>query len=665
MIVAMTPAEPATGVGPVSPSGIESALGDLVARLRDAAARRSPDPSLDALLHELAGRYPVAASSRRDRDGAAEGIAEVYGLDSADLVVLMAAAAPDLDADIAKAVGLLRGAEQPARVSWALALELAGVDAVSSGAPERLGAASRLVRHGLIVVVGDRPRSLRDLVVPERVVDHLLGVDALPPLLAPLVVPSAGLPGIAGTSVVARALEAGERLVWVTSRPGCGGLPLAVAALHEVGVDGLVVDLEPAASDDLGHVVRTAVREAALRRAALVLLDAQRVVGAEQLAGMHAASGAVEALRASSVPVIGVAAEPWDDRLRGPYPVSVEAPALSQDDRVRLWTVWQPGRSTADAEPEGGAGLSGLRLRPEVIPRIADYATRLGHALDAPVDEVVVRRAAREVTSPASLARARRPHPPSFDDLMLPGHVDGQLRRLVHWASVRSDMLADGRLIAPRAKGSGLAALFAGNPGTGKTMAAEVVAHELGVDLLTVDLSSVVDKYIGETEKNLERVFAHAESLDVVLFFDEADALFGKRTDVKDSHDRHANQEVAYLLQRMEVFDGITLLATNLRGNLDAAFSRRMTFILTFPDPDAPTRKRLWRKQLADVAPLDPDDPVDLALLSRIEITGGSIRNAVVAAGYEATVTGSPVGARHLDRAIDWEFEKLSRRRTT
>ncbi|MGA9747294.1 MAG: hypothetical protein WBQ50_07570, partial [Nocardioides sp.] len=162
----MTPAEPASGLGPVSPSGIETALGDLVARLRDSAARRSPDLSLDALLDELAGRYPVAAASRRDRDGVAEGIAEVYGLDRADLDVLMAAAAPDLDADIAKVVGLLRGAEQPARVSWALALELAGVDAVSSGAPERLGAASRLVRHGLIVVVGDRPRSLRDLVVP-------------------------------------------------------------------------------------------------------------------------------------------------------------------------------------------------------------------------------------------------------------------------------------------------------------------------------------------------------------------------------------------------------------------------------------------------------------------------------------------------------------------
>ncbi len=535
---------------------------------------------------------------------------------------------------------------------------------MSSGAVELLGDASRLVRHDLVVVAGDRPRSLRDLVVPERVVDHLLGVDALPPLLAPLVVPAAGLPGIAGTSVVVRALEAGERLVWVTSRPGCGGLSLAVAALNEAGVDGLVVDLEPAARDDLGHVVRTAVREAALRRAALVLLDAQRV-GAEQLTGAHAAWGAVEALRTSPIPVIGVGTEPWDDRLRGPYPVSVEAPPLSEDDRVRLWTVWQPGGPDLDADSEGGAGLSGLRLRPEVIPRIADYATRLGHALDAPVDEVVVRRAAREVTSPSSLARARRPHPPSFDDLMLPAHVDGQLRRLVHWASVRGDMLADGRLIAPRAKGSGLAALFAGNPGTGKSMAAEVVAHELGVDLLTVDLSSVVDKYIGETEKNLERVFAHAESLDVVLFFDEADALFGKRTEVKDSHDRHANQEVSYLLQRMEVFDGITLLATNLRGNLDAAFSRRMTFILTFPDPDAPTRERLWRKQLEDVAPLDPDDPVDLALLSGIEITGGSIRNAVVAAGYEATATGSLVGARHLDRAVDWEFEKLSRRRTT
>src|SRR5581483_7697226 len=152
---------------------------------------------------------------------------------------------------------------------------------------------------------------------------------------------------------------------------------------------------------------------------------------------------------------------------------------------------------------------------------------------------------------PVSAAVAKAP---SFADIVLPAHVDDALRQFVNWARHRDEVLADGRLVDVGGKGSGLTALFAGNPGTGKTLAAHVIAAELGLELLPVDLSAIVDKYIGETEKNLERVFQEAESLNVVLFFDEADALFGKRSDVKDAHDRYANQEVAYLLQRMEHF---------------------------------------------------------------------------------------------------------------
>ena len=168
---------------------------------------------------------------------------------------------------------------------------------------------------------------------------------------------------------------------------------------------------------------------------------------------------------------------------------------------------------------------------------------------------------------------------------MLPDHVSRPLHRFVSWAAHRDEVLADGRLVDVGGKGTGIAALFSGSPGTGKTLAAHVVAAELGLDLFRVDLASIVDKYIGETEKNLERVFHEAESLNVLLFFDEADALFGKRSDVKDAHDRYANQEVAYLLQRMESFDGVTVLATNLRGNLDPAFSRRMQLHRPLPRP--------------------------------------------------------------------------------
>ena len=186
-----------------------------------------------------------------------------------------------------------------------------------------------------------------------------------------------------------------------------------------------------------------------------------------------------------------------------------------------------------------------------------------------------------------------------FADLVLPDAVNESVHRLVGWARHREQLVADGLLVEAGGSGGGITALFSGSPGTGKTLAAHVVAAELGLDIMRVDLSAIVDKYIGETQKNLERVFHQAESLNVVLFFDEADALFGRRSEVKDAHDRYANQEVAYLLQRMEQFDGITILATNLRGNLDPAFSRRLSFILHFPDPDVPTRSRLWRTHLA------------------------------------------------------------------
>jgi SpoVK/Ycf46/Vps4 family AAA+-type ATPase len=212
-------------------------------------------------------------------------------------------------------------------------------------------------------------------------------------------------------------------------------------------------------------------------------------------------------------------------------------------------------------------------------------------------------------------------------------------------------------------KGSGLTALFTGGPGTGKTLAAHVVADALNLELFQVDLSAVVDKYIGETEKNLERVFHEAESHNVVLFFDEADALFGSRSEVKDARDRYANQEVSYLLQRMEHFDGITVLATNLRGNLDAAFSRRMQFIVHFPDPDAATRHRLWRQHLLNAGPLEEADPVDVDLLAEtVELAGGDIRNIVLAATYDAAVQGSALGMRHLAAATQREYQKLGRR---
>jgi SpoVK/Ycf46/Vps4 family AAA+-type ATPase len=205
---------------------------------------------------------------------------------------------------------------------------------------------------------------------------------------------------------------------------------------------------------------------------------------------------------------------------------------------------------------------------------------------------------------------------------------------------------------------SGLTVLFAGPPGTGKTMAAETLAAGLELLMYRIDLSQVVNKYIGETEKNLKRIFDAAERSDCILFFDEADALFGKRTEVKDAHDRYANIEVAYLLQRMEAYEGLAILTTNLRQNLDAAFLRRLRFIIDFPRPDAEARERIWRRCLPPQSHA-LDDAAFRHLGRRIDLTGGHIRQITLRAAFIAAAADTRIGLPHIARATNAEFAKL------
>ena len=224
----------------------------------------------------------------------------------------------------------------------------------------------------------------------------------------------------------------------------------------------------------------------------------------------------------------------------------------------------------------------------------------------------------------------------------------------------QSRVLDDWGFLEGRPGARGVRLLFAGPPGTGKTLSAEVLAHELGVDLLIVDISRVVSKWIGETEKNLAEVFDAAERAQAVLLFDEADALFGRRTEVSDAHDRYANLETAYLLARLERFEGLAVLATNLRQNVDPAFVRRLEFAVDYEEPTAAEREALWRCHLPERAPLGPD--VDLIQLAALyPVVGGVIRNAATAAGFLAATEGVPISRRHLGRAIRREYEKAGK----
>jgi hypothetical protein len=248
----------------------------------------------------------------------------------------------------------------------------------------------------------------------------------------------------------------------------------------------------------------------------------------------------------------------------------------------------------------------------------------------------------------------------SWDSLVLPPETLSLLKEACNRFLLRETVLGRWGFGRKLPYGTGVHLLFAGPPGTGKTMSAEIVAKELGLELYRIDLSRIVSKYIGETEQRLKELFDEAERSRAILFFDEGDALFGKRTEVKDANDRYANMEAAYLLQRIEAYDGVTILATNLLQNLDEAMFRRMSFIIKFPAPTAEDRERIFQAHLPPEAPLADD--IDLEFLaSRLEVSGGQIKNIVLAAAFMAAAEQMPIGMRHLVRAAGQELRKMGK----
>lgn len=646
----------ATSSAPPSPTPCEagtSHMAALVAELHAAAQRRPAairKAGLDDTLAALAADYgaDVAKASRSDRVDAAVG--RVFGLSATDVAVLWAAAAPDLDGNVGLAYAQLRGATGVSACTVALALELTGVPTASADAFARLGPRAALRRHRLVDIVGAEPWGQRRVLVPEPVLAVLAGAAPDDPVVAPLRCAANPL-DLPGRELISAALEQGTRLIWIRSVRGGAGVSLAAGALDSLQVGTFALDLRRLDTDAvLADVLAVAVREAGLRRCALIIANADPLAE-------RGTSAAFDVLADAPVPVLAVSARPWDPAWLARLPLLVEADRLSVEQRAELW------RAEFDTIERDDQILLGLRMDPAAIAEAARYARLLAAARGEQVSPQTVREAAHRMSTSANSTVTRHAGSsgdmPRFTDLQLPATTAAALKQLVNWARHRDEVAANGLL---RGSGRGIAAMFAGNPGTGKTLAANVVANELSMDLFQVDLSSVVDKYIGETEKNLEKVFQAAEALDVVLFFDEADALFGNRAEVRDARDRYANQEIAYLLQRMEQFDGISILATNLPGNLDRAFLRRMSFVISFPDPDATIRRRLWEHHLGQLDELDTGDPVQLDFLAeQVELAGGDIRNIVRAAAYDAVSAGEPVGMRHVAAATNNEYRKLGR----
>ncbi|MFF1923880.1 ATP-binding protein [Streptomyces sp. NPDC058221] len=674
-------AEPDAGPGSDSTAHLWQRLRLVEERVRHAVAfRQAADPDPDdpyrgqylspeavaRILDEPGGLgLPAHEPGQPPADPVLGGLAGRFGLSPLDIDLLLVAMAPDLDTRFERLYGYLNDDLTRRRPTVGLALELCGLAGASS-ARFRLAPGAPLVGGGLVEVTEpERPPLSRVLAVPDRVTAYLLG-DAQPDARLAGVLGEACEDPTAEAAEVHRAAAAartGSGLVHLRSRGG-DAEGLATAALRAAGLRPLVLDAAALArrSGAVPELARVAALEARLTGAGVVLGPVEALPG-EPVERARALGALCAALR--GIPVFTHGAVGWDPSWAADAPVVLTVAAPSPGRQAARWRhaldlAAGDGDVSGDAEALALA-VAAHRLDSGQLRRAADSAVRTAALAGGTVRPDDLQRAVRAQNGAGLDRLARRVEPGvSWDDLVLPPPTHRRLRELALRARHREQVLGQWGMRPGGGRGRGVIALFAGESGTGKTMSAEVVAADLGMDLYVVDLSTVVDKYVGETEKNLERIFTEASAVNAVLLFDEADAIFGKRSEVKDAHDRHANIESAYLLQRMESFDGIAVLTTNLRANLDEAFTRRLDVVADFPVPDSGHRLALWERCLGDRLPRADD--LDLGFCAdRFELAGGSIRACAVTAAYLAAESGSPLTMGQLVTAVVQEYRKLGR----
>ncbi len=632
-------------------------------------------------------------------------------LTTLDIEILVVSLVPDLDSRFERLYGYLNDDVTRRRATVGLALTLADAPSASSAARARLLPGAPLIDRALVQVEdAERPFLTRAIRVPDRVTAHLLGDDGSDPALVGLLADPVPFDCEQSTGL-ARAMAAGQRLIYMRDKAIGIGPSVAASALLAVRRPVLGVDLgRMAARRNLEETVAVLGREALLRGAGVV---AGPVEALSSTGGDTRSSTGADALRMLAdlpVPVAIVGTGTWDPNWTDSVPLVIDAPTLTPSQRVDLWVdalkdsartqnFQYDNARLNNARPDDArhdnaqhrtgvvldgaigdvisaarhtAALAGDVIDPAIIPmhfvlgpgqvrravRAAAAAALLG---TGPISAADLRRGARAQNAAGLERLASRIEPAvGWDDIVLPDASRSQLHDLAARARNRDRVLIEWKMRKGGGRGRGVTALFAGDSGTGKTMSAEVIAGELGLDLYTVNLATVVDKYVGETEKNLERIFAEAGGVNAVLLFDEADAIFGKRSEVRDAHDRYANIESAYLLQRMETFDGLAILATNLKSNIDDAFTRRLDMIIDFPPPDETSRLAIWQQCLKPPVPCAPD--VDLPFCaSAFTLSGGNIRSAATTAGYLAAGQNRNIGMPELIAAVQQEYRKLGR----
>jgi ATPase family associated with various cellular activities (AAA) len=596
-------------------------------------------------------------------EGAAlEVLARLFGLTTFERDLLLLSAAAELDSGFGALLGKLNN--DPARQQPNFSLALSALPGAHWSA---LNPAASLRRWKLLEVVNGATLTSSALRVDERVLHYLAGVNTLDARLLSMLEPIRGEPELVQSQreIVERVVSAWSPRGGATSgvatvvqlmgadREGRRAMALAATRAFHGDLHALNASLLPSNISELESLATLLRREVALMNLALMIetddLDATD----------NTRNGWLNAFLARfSAPLILSGVE----RHRVPHRAALhlEAPKPNPSEQRALWRS-HLGADATDAIEQMTAQFNlsahGIRaIHLETLPEREASGFTAAHSQ-------TLWRAARAHARPKLDDLAQRLETrANWDDLILPeaqrrilhditGHVRQRLKVYEHWGFARKNT-----------RGLGISALFAGASGTGKTTAAEILGRELDLDVYRIDLSSTVSKYIGETEKNLRRLFDAAEDGGVILLFDEADAIFGKRSEVKDSHDRYANLEVSYLLQRMEAYSGLAILTSNLKTSIDTAFLRRIRFVVQFPFPDLEERTQMWDRAFPAETPTHDLDPLKLA---QLQVAGGNIKNIALNAAFIAADAGESVGMRHVYRAAEAEYAKLEKQLTS
>src|SRR3954447_9226947 len=616
---------------------------------RVAASDPNPgDPFRGLYISDEVALRLTKGDSASSADERLEAATHALGLDLLDSAVLAVCAAPELNPRFGRLYAYLqddvtRKLPSPRLVGHLLeGDELSAADVMTSLDRDR-----PLRRHGALKLLGDAttPLAERPIKVADRLAAFLVGArmdELAAPLKLRLVPMPTHDPGRdAAVSTVTAMLSRPSDLPVVIAGPDAESL-LAKATGRPLVV-GDVRDMEN----------RDVMADAALISA----MEGRPLVfeGLDDLAPPERARVLRAIEQRSERTVITTSSRTAALALGDRTVLLVEAPAPTFAERRQAWADLTGTEQTADVAAK-------FRLSIGQIVEAAEVARLAALAQSRPTPSPAELDLGARQASSSRLGELAARLPPGFrwEDLVLPERQLELLQSISAYLRHRDRVLSDWGYDKSVARTQGLKVLFAGESGTGKTMAAQVLAAQLGLEIFRVDLATIVSKYIGETEKNLDRIFTAADGSNAILFFDEADALFGKRSEVSDSHDRYANIEVAYLLQKMEGYPGAVILATNFRRNIDDAFVRRLDFVIDFPFPEPEDRRRIWERVLPAEAPLAED--IDLGFLSeKFKLSGGAIRNCSLAGAFQAADEDAPISMRHLVRAVAQEYGKQGR----